>query len=83
MSPWSAEDARGLLKAAIRDDNPGESPALLILGYMSPSAQRGSPYMSSEVHPTRVSQLRGSPYMSQSAQRFTLHESVSAEGRPT
>ncbi|CAG5977355.1 unnamed protein product [Menidia menidia] len=24
VSPWNAEDARGLLKAAIRDDNPGE-----------------------------------------------------------
>lgn len=24
VSPWNAEDAKGLLKAAIRDDNPGE-----------------------------------------------------------
>ncbi|CAJ0935725.1 unnamed protein product [Ranitomeya imitator] len=24
VSPWNAEDARGLMKAAIRDDNPGE-----------------------------------------------------------
>ena len=40
VSPWSAEDARGLLKAAIRDDNPGETPALLMLGYMSRLAQR-------------------------------------------
>lgn len=24
VSPWSSEDAKGLLKAAIRDDNPGE-----------------------------------------------------------
>ncbi|CAB1353157.1 unnamed protein product [Coregonus sp. 'balchen'] len=24
VSPWNSEDARGLLKAAIRDDNPGE-----------------------------------------------------------
>lgn len=23
VSPWNAEDARGLLKSAIRDDNPG------------------------------------------------------------
>lgn len=25
VSPWNSEDARGLLKAAIRDDNPGRS----------------------------------------------------------
>nr|XP_019952114.1 PREDICTED: pyruvate dehydrogenase E1 component subunit beta, mitochondrial [Paralichthys olivaceus] len=25
VSPWNSEDARGLLKSAIRDDNPGES----------------------------------------------------------
>lgn len=24
VSPWSSEDAKGLLKASIRDDNPGE-----------------------------------------------------------
>lgn len=23
VSPWNSEDAKGLLKAAIRDDNPG------------------------------------------------------------
>lgn len=26
VSPWNAEDAKGLLKSAIRDDNPGETP---------------------------------------------------------
>lgn len=25
VSPWNSEDAKGLLKAAIRDDNPGRS----------------------------------------------------------
>lgn len=26
VSPWNSEDARGLLKSAIRDDNPGKTP---------------------------------------------------------
>lgn len=26
VSPWNSEDAKGLLKSAIRDDNPGETP---------------------------------------------------------
>lgn len=25
MSPWNSEDAKGLLKSAIRDDNPGKT----------------------------------------------------------
>lgn len=26
VSPWNSEDAKGLLKSAIREDNPGETP---------------------------------------------------------
>lgn len=26
VSPWNSEDAKGLLKSAIRDNNPGETP---------------------------------------------------------
>jgi pyruvate/2-oxoglutarate/acetoin dehydrogenase E1 component len=31
LAPYSSEDAKGLLKAAIRDDNPGPDFAVVIL----------------------------------------------------
>lgn len=47
VSPWSSEDAKGLLKASIRDDNPGELGgrsntwhSILRNGWFSPQKQR-------------------------------------------
>lgn len=36
ISPWNSEDAKGLLKSAIRDDNPGEIKPILLRKYVYP-----------------------------------------------
>jgi len=44
LSPWSCEDAKGLLKSAIRDDDPGNirSVGLVVIHWCSWSA--GAPF---------------------------------------